>query len=274
VERLNAGSLDEISLEDGEDLHVEGERSVEGAAKTRSFPASMSLPTRLQGALQKRQSLITLSNISPMVTREELEEILRGCSDNFVALELGLPMSDKGNYRMGWATFEESADLMPIVTGIEEKIMHGDKIYCSAQKSFSLQFKIARPAFSSESRIAKDLEQAKLLMAALDKYWGIEHALLESISGRPELLQLDSIVLYLRQVHYICYYSGVSAQGPNDLVRLAGDLYLRSSPQTETNPAEGLESFDQSISDLQDNLTTSYDPISEDTYKHICWLML
>lgn len=263
MERFNAGTFTELVLEDGDDLHVEGERSSD--TKSRSFPASMKLPDRLQGALQKRASVVTLSNISPMVTRDELEQLLKACSDKFISLELSLPMRDKGNYRMGWACFEEAVDLMPIVTEVEEKILYGDKIYCSAQKSFSLQFRIASPAFSNPDRLRRDLEQSMSLAQALDKRHEVECPLIEPLSGLSEKMQLDIVILYLRQVHFVCYYSAISAQGPNDLVRLAGDLYIRPV-STEGHLDENLDSFDQSISDLEETLIHSFSPVSEDSY--------
>lgn len=89
-------------------------------------------------------------------------------------------------------------------------------------------------------------------------------------------MQLDLILVYLRRVHFVCYYGGVVAQGANDLTRLAGDLYVRSPGGAEagitTNVAEAeLEHFDRLMADLIDRVSFKGEPITEDVMleKHV-----
>jgi hypothetical protein len=259
-EAIDSGIFEELCLEDSEDLRVEGEKNGE---TTRSFPASMKLPSRLQGCIAKRGNVITLSNISPHVSRDELETMLRECSSSFVSLELALPVSEKSNYRLGWATFTDGTELGPIVATIEEKIMHGDKVYSSAQKSFSLQIKIADPSFSHPDRIVKDWSLAKNMMEALDKRNGIETSL--NLEGNSEKSQLDLIITYLRQVHFVCYYSGVTAQGPNELATIAGDIFVRSAQGDAPLSGEALETHDLLIADLTERISHAYQQETEDS---------
>lgn len=269
VELAESGALKDLALDDGQDLRVEGEKvSIDGM---RSYPASMGLPDRLRAAAAKKPNMITLSNISPQISQEELERMLRECTADFVAVETSLPVPEKGNYRMGWAIFQEKTDLAPIVTAIEEKIMHGDKIYCSAQKSFALQIKIVGHALTGEERIRKDLALAKDLRQALEGLFGIEQSPSEQLlSSMSEKGQLDLLILYLRRVFFLCFYSGVVGASYQDLCRLAGDLCVRSDDATVGGDVDG-ELFEEALSDLKNRLTGSHEPFSEDALleKHV-----
>lgn len=266
-EALDAGHFRELALDDGEDLHMEGEKPA-GADGLRSFPSSMKLPDRLQGALSRniRGNIIALSNISPQVSVAELEALLKECSgEQFIGLELSHPIKEKGNYRLGWAAFEDSADLGLILTAIEEKILHGDKIYCSAQRSFSLQIKEVHESFSATSRIDKDLEHVKTLVAILNSQLSLDCSFLQPLSTDVSAKQLlDLLIIFLRKVHFVCYYSGVVANSATDLARQAGDICVRVKDSSSS--ALDLDAFDSAIAELVEKVSASYEPFSEDSY--------
>lgn len=183
---MEGGSFEEISLEDGEDLNVtaEAEAKVLGGSSSRSFPVSMKLPDRLAPLLHRRGNVLSLSNIPPAVSAEELEAILKDASENkLIELELSAPMPEKTFYRLGWATFEDGLDLNPIVARVEDRIIHGDKIYCSTQKYFSLQIKIAPSFHSTPDRITKDLQHARRLVTILNNAHSVDNWIIEAIGS-------------------------------------------------------------------------------------------
>lgn len=264
---LEGGRYEALALDDGDDLHVEGEKPA-GADGIRSFPASMKLPDRLQECLSRppRGNVIALSNISPQVSVAELEALLReSFGDKFTHLELSHPIKDKGNYRLGWAVFDESADLGPILTTIEEKILHGDKIYCSAHRSFSLQIKEVHASFSSAARMDKDLEQVKTLVAILNSQMSLDGSFLDALAVDRSTKQLvDLLVVFLRKVHFVCYYSGVVANSATDLARQAGDICVRIRDSSSPSSFD-FDIFDNAFAEVVEKLSATYEPFSEDS---------
>lgn len=301
---LEEGKFDSLALIDGPDLEG-GDTSTSNNAGTapggenhllvRSFPAAMRLPERLSDTIDRtRLPTITLSNISPALTREALEEMLRSCANNnggsqLLSLELSEPIPEKANYRLGWATWAEGTELGPIVTAIEEYAPPTgpggsvDKIYCSASKTFSWQIRVAE---GNGQRLERDLEQASALISRLDELRGLEQvgiltACRERSNGDTQRY-LDMLLIYLRHVHYVCYYSAAAGTGPHDLARQAGDLVIRrqveegtgtstidstastSSPATSGGTPIPATDFDQAVADLQERLTVQYEPFTED----------
>lgn len=102
------------------------------------------------------------------------------------------------------------------------------------QRTFSWHLRLADVSHSAPRRIPVDAASARRLVEAFDEAAGVVSWLFDASSGGPAAAAstaehaLDLAVLYLRRVHYVCYYSATAAQSPHDLVRLAGDLVLRS----------------------------------------------
>lgn len=302
---LEEGKFDSLVLVDGPDLEGGDASSTSTNAGTasggdssplsvRNFPAAMRLPERLSNTIDRtRLPTITLSNISPALTRETLEEMLRSCASNnsgsqLLSLELSEPIPEKANYRLGWTTWAEGTELGPIVTAIEDYVPPTgpggsvDKIYCSASKTFSWQIRVSE---GHGQRLERDLEQASTLANRLDGLRGVEqtgilNACRERSNGDNQRF-LDMILIYLRHVHYVCYYSAAAGTGPHDLARQAGDLVIRcqveedtgastvdSNAGTSSSATSGIPSpatdFDHAIADLQERLTVQYEPFTED----------
>lgn len=120
-------------------------------------------------------------------------------------------------------------------------------------------------AFADEERVGKDLALAKDLLRGLGASAGITSPLSdELLSTLNEREQLDLILLYLRRVFFLCYYSGVCGASYQDLCRLTGDICVRSNDATAGGEVD-FELFEQSIADLKTRLITSYEPFSEDS---------
>lgn len=119
--------------------------------------------------------------------------------------------------------------------------------------------------FAAEDRVSKDLTLAKDLMRGLEAFSSITSPLSdELLSTLNDREQLDLILLYLRRVFFLCYYSGVSGASYQDLCRLTGDICVRSNDATAGGDVD-FELFEESIADLKTRLTTAYEPFSEDS---------
>jgi hypothetical protein len=214
-----------------------------------------------------------------MMTREEIELLLRSCCSSqtdLQSLELGDPLPEKGNYRLGWAILDRTADIAAVIGAIEGKLLHGEKIYCAPNRSYSLQIRVADPAHSTTERLSKDLSIVRTLVERLHLRFGLaisdENILsLVASSGQSEAWQLDMLILYLRRVFFVDFYAASAAAGPQDLLRQAGDMTIRSSDTSAMVETASLAAFDRQIEDLIDRLTHSYEPFSENLMleKHV-----
>lgn len=309
MEELAAGAFDSLRLEDGADLMVTGGGGIEtgssgsglpGAtspvsSSLRLFPISMRLPERISPALvtSPGTTTIALSNISPAMTTSEVENLVRECAGKrFVALEIAEPMVDKNNYRLGWLTVSASTTtannegddgetgVTAIVAAIEERTLHGDKIYCSAQRCFTRQIRLVDALHSRPDRMSRDCQLAAELVSKLNTRDGIQVDLSKVLTGKPEQQQLDLLCLYLRRVFFVCFYGTVVGAGLVDLIKTGGDFCVRRElveneaetslegvNQTQAGSADNdnLEEFERRLADLQDRLTGSYEPFKEDT---------
>lgn len=165
---------------EAEDDNAENAGDVKNDANGKS-----SYETKQAGAdevsVEPEGNQIMIRTIPPDIGRVKLEAVIKDIP-GFVYLALGDPMQKRSYYRAGWIRFTEDADIAKVLTTLSEQKIEGFKLHVSHNtRPFTSKARVAPESASRPDRIAKDLEQAKQLVAILEE----EYERVRSF--RPEL---------------------------------------------------------------------------------------
>jgi len=237
---LNAGEDTENSLreaimkigdekEEKEEGTIDLEKSDEKDAEENDKQNTEIKPTEENGkslltSSQKSESesnVLFIKVIPPFISRNEILEIFKKVS-GFRKLTMSEPMRYKNYNRLGWVTLESSEACSIALREMvgKTKLKEQFELHLSINKT-SLPAKLPKltpPVASEDARIKIDLEQSKLLCMQLDKEKGIEENPVLTL-GLSAVEQLDRIIMYLRKVHYFCYYCGEEYDDEDELNR-------------------------------------------------------
>lgn len=211
------------------------------------------------------QRTVLLAGVPRSMPRLEIEQVLNTCP-GFEYLTLSEPRvisPIRGSYsssrrtlghRVGWAVFQE-----PEYAIQAQKIISENELSRRLSVSITETELITRPAhgvFGNVERMKQDLETVLMIAKLLDDQVELDGASLiqnelavdqsmDSTISDSEQQLLDSLLEYLRKVHFYCYYSGgVSAESYESLVWKCGDKIVRKEIQTDS---DFLSKFDAKI---------------------------
>ncbi|XP_049852222.1 serrate RNA effector molecule homolog isoform X1 [Schistocerca gregaria] len=178
-----------------------------------------------------------IKQIPPTCSREELENLLSQVTTGKMKRLLMSDVNFTKNFtHIAWVTYttpEAASEAFLKYQGYKltdyEVQLSEHKPRASDRKTKITPFLASKP-----ERLEHDLNQAKKLCLMLDGEKSIETwfskeenaALLEN---RTVEQQLDLMILYLRRVHWFCYYSGEEFHSFDSMIMRAGELYLRGT---------------------------------------------
>lgn len=266
---LNTGLLDSICLNDGEDLQSD-------QSDIRVLHAKMNPPDRLRfalhahdGSIKSKKTIVTISNIPISATSKMLADAVKNCCPHLsFEIEEGEPDSKKGMCRMAWVSLvtyhgeqDLKADDSDVLQSVEGKVnafvasisqihLADERIYASLDSAPNTRIRVIKDDFKG------DLDLAREAVINLDEKfigasWILTH---EKIIEAETNAQIDILVCYLRQVYFVCFYSGIVGTGFHDLrYRLQVDLCVRSLesiPAAELIASKRPETLRDSVSRL------------------------
>eukprot|EP01135_Chromosphaera_perkinsii_P001035 Nk52_evm5s157 gene=Nk52_evmTU5s157 len=220
--------------------------------------------------------------INSSVSRKDVVEVLKAESQCFVRLALSQPSVHKRCARMGWAHFNTSLDndfnLSKIAESISNKRIENCQLRCDINVLSSKHVRFAPAELSTPERILTDLKNCVTLTVQLDEEAGFneknrlvseaEDAVTkfegekDSEEFKNQMVKiLDLLLLYMRCVHYFCYYGGcVKTECFADLSRRSGIIFVRRQLTEDSNFSKDnagknrwVENLDNSVKDFQNS---------------------
>jgi len=166
---------------------------------------------------------------APMgVSRWDLLKVLKE-TPGFVSLSMSEPIKGQALARYAWALFDSEESCQAGNEKLNRQVITKE-FTLSPVKSKPNQKKLYRTAPQiSHVRTKVDLEQTRALIEKLDTEKGIEKNPLPNMStdDHPETCLLDLNLIYLRKVHYYCYYSGEEYEDERMLAAKCSPAYIR-----------------------------------------------
>ncbi|KAJ3255001.1 Serrate RNA effector molecule [Boothiomyces macroporosus] len=200
-----------------------------------------------------KTTALFIKGVPVTITREELVSFC-SVAAGFKYLELTDPRPDKRMSRLGWAVFEDGTDLEATIPLLDDKKIKEHVMGFVPQRINPINARSVSGHGSKPSRLEFDLTQIKTLAAFLDnEAFGSEKgsAIIEprlndfilpnvptvedpedveeedkGIQVEKVKKQLDLYILYLHQVHFYDYYTGVESSSPENHLR-RGSLPFR-----------------------------------------------
>ncbi|EGC30217.1 hypothetical protein DICPUDRAFT_58394 [Dictyostelium purpureum] len=194
----------------------------------------------------KDKSTLFIKAVSPACTKDELLEVLNkvapaGEQSVVTKLTLSEPVRYKNFYRLGWVTYKNCDLAAKALKELNGYKMKDFDLYLNINKpseDAERRFKITPHIASTENRIYIDLEQSTTLMRLFDQNKGITNNPIESFEKWNQLTsieKLDRTILYLRYVHFYCYYCSEEFSDECETIRKCGTIHLRRSPGETTS---------------------------------------
>jgi hypothetical protein len=195
-----------------------------------------------------------INNIPPTASPTDLLEVIRETVPAARKLVLSNPVPSRGFSRSGWLCIGDStgSDANQDRLQSEVRILDGLTF-----KSASLAFypkdphhriKLVSGKFGDPGRIKRDLFISQELITSMNVSRGIAFDMSEFTAIADERTRLDLQIMFLRAVHWVCYYSAYEAACPEELVRHCGDIVLRD----DSIDSDDLTVFDKKIQLLID----------------------
>ncbi|TDL29176.1 hypothetical protein BD410DRAFT_779501 [Rickenella mellea] len=127
------------------------------------------LPRSDEVAVFPEGNQVMIRTIPPDIGRVKLEGVMKDIP-GFRYLALGDPMQKRNYYRAGWIKFDEDAEMVQVINTLSEKKIEGFKLHVNhSTRPFINRIRQAPEVASKPERIAKDLEQAKKLVAVMEE---------------------------------------------------------------------------------------------------------
>lgn len=216
---------------------------------TRSMPSALAIPNS-SGDLKQ----LYINNIPPNASPQDLLAVIKETVPAAEQLVLSNPVPSKGFCRSGWLAISKSADddTDSHQSFPEVRILDGLSFSASTlsfyPKDPHRRIKLVSGKFGDAERIRRDLHISQELITSMNVSRGIAFDMSEFTSVSDERLRLDLQIMFLRAVHWVCYYSAYEAACPEELARHCGDIVLRD----DQIDADDLTVFDKKIQLLID----------------------
>eukprot|EP01119_Soliformovum_irregulare_P005406 TRINITY_DN1716_c0_g1_i11.p1 TRINITY_DN1716_c0_g1~~TRINITY_DN1716_c0_g1_i11.p1 ORF type:complete len:505 (+),score=175.41 TRINITY_DN1716_c0_g1_i11:129-1643(+) len=182
---------------------------------------------------------VFIKAVPPNIGRQELLDIFKS-TPGFQSLTLSEPNRLKKYYRLGWVTYDTAEACLKTVSSLNGHKMAKDfELSLAVNKTppndTFKKVKTTPATAGTEERIAKDLETARKLIEMMDVEKGLENSIFKSMSSVPDKTKLDRMIVYLRRVHFYCYYCAEEYDGEDDLRRRCGKKHIRSNLPEDSN---------------------------------------
>jgi hypothetical protein len=212
------------------------------------------LPEAYTVKLSTQLRQLYINNIPPNCDPSDLLRQIKHSVPTADNLALSNPVPSRGFTRSGWVS------LLPRTDGLDQsfpevRLLDG-LIYDKHALSFyprdaTVKIKLVSGVFGSEERVKKDLRISLELITSLNVAHGIAFDLSTFETEPDPITRLDMQIMFLRTVHWVCYYSAYEAACPEELLRHCSDLVLRDTSTIDDDP-EDLRIFDKKIQLLID----------------------
>ena len=179
-----------------------------------------------------------LQSIPPKISRSDLAEAIKRITE-FKALLLSEASLEREFMRDGWILFAEGTDLNQTLDLFpNNKVKVGEQelqVSFSVRSPSSCKVRTCPEVASSEEKLRKDWKLASLICSKFARESQIQPPFQLSLAeAEPEPIEvvkkkLDLAILYLRKVHFFCFYCGIQAELPEELLRRCGSLHIRKT---------------------------------------------
>lgn len=220
---------------------------------SKQMPSALTVPTlhdisnsESEGKLRQ----LYINNIPPNASSTDLLSLIKETVPTAVSLVLSNPVPSRGFCRSGWLSVVDST--MGDYSCPEVRILDGLS-FASSTLSFypkdpHRRIKLVSGKFGEPERVKRDLLISRELITSMNVSRGIAFDMSEFESISEERLRLDLQIMFLRIVHWVCYYSAYEAACAEELTRHCGDIVLRD----HQIDADDLTVFDKKIQLLID----------------------
>jgi len=205
-----------------------------------------------------RTTSVFLASLHPSITRAELEAVV-GALPGYVRLALAEPEPARMFQRKCWVSFQRGAKIREICFSLNSMKVREHELKAVVNKDLSRRIRAADWSHTHPRVVQASIDCCKQVISLLDRLGGLYLAegapnpVLEDVHLEP-MRVLDRLLLYLRMVHSIDWYSqgaslvqhSIEDWMPNRL----GLLHVR--PQGEPKTLEE-EEVEKTVARLQDN---------------------
>ena len=212
-EDLEAGRLSGAKLEITEELAkaVQAERAFEELVQDASlYSMEINLDNELDiteepfyGFDSNYQTLF-IKSVPKDCPRKAIEGIFKGM-EGYTCLSLSEPLRTQEYVRFGWVIFKTDKACLKAFNEMKGEAISEHNLNIVKNKHQRRFIKIL--SNMTESRLNEHLSLSKELITVLDREKQITDNQLLANPNKDPLIQLDLQTLYLRKVHYYCYYS-------------------------------------------------------------------
>lgn len=181
-----------------------------------------------------------VKTVPPQWSRAALLEVMGSVPDcRIVRSIFSEPNRFKGFHRLAWISYETEQQAQKVLAEVNGKKLKDHEILLGFNKPMSQAAerprkpRITTPITATDERLNVDLKQARQLAQKLDEERGItQNPLLGKEFEEKNLTvaqRLDFFLVYLRQVHFYCYYCAEEFDDIDDLLRNCGAAHVRSN---------------------------------------------
>ena len=184
---------------------------------------------------------VYLKQVPVFVSREQLQEAVSSICKGLEQVIFSEPLKSKDFERFAWLVFETEELADQAITQLETLVIRAPEMYNTedfklspVKNSQTLRAPKVTPDLPVD-HLDRDYELCKRLISEVfDQEIEIEFpiAQLESAVASPET-RLDTLLLYMRQVHAYCFFSGVRCEDERTLAAKCSPQFLRTQPMVE-----------------------------------------
>ncbi|THU77369.1 hypothetical protein K435DRAFT_974000 [Dendrothele bispora CBS 962.96] len=154
---------------DAEDDGVDNENRGDTNGKAGGGDSKRNNKGEEEMAVSPEGNQVMIRTIPPDIGRVKLEESIKTIP-GFVHLALGDPLQKRNYYRAGWIRFTDDADMLTVMTELQERKIEGFKLHVSHNtKPFVNKIRYAPEVASRPERMEKDLANARALASILEE---------------------------------------------------------------------------------------------------------
>eukprot|EP00058_Branchiostoma_floridae_P002380 XP_002587868.1 hypothetical protein BRAFLDRAFT_124875 [Branchiostoma floridae] len=195
-------------------------------------------------------------------TQGRLERQMCKRFPGFLRVALSEPAPDRKFYRRGWITFDRSVNIKEICWNLQNIRLRDCELSPVVNRDLARRIRPVSGIVIHKQILRNDLRLAAKLVMILDarsKLWEDQGG----EKGDPEKEVLDRLLLYLRIVHSIDYYTATEYPNEDEMPNRCGIMHGRGPvptgrPVTQKDVDEWLSTFEQKVSPLlavKDNIS-------------------
>lgn len=226
--------------------------------KTFTFPSNIPLSESPFFSFNPAKSNLFIGGIPKSVSRSSLIKRL-GAFKGFKSLYLSDPLDEPDFKRNAWVFFDSEENFKAAEAEMNGKLSLGKGIHSTSSDSGQKEdeeMKVevckggqgvlkGRYVDSMEGfSLKKHLDASEELIKAFDKEKSIEGnqvVAADQKAGKSPLFQFDLQVLYLRRVHFYCYFSGREFENQKETSAKCGVVFLHGEIKAEEEESKEAE---------------------------------